>query len=78
MHVYVLLRSDLNVLLSRRGHIKLADFGLACVLESSEGSARRSKKGTAVYFSPEKEDGVVGYDSKDDMWAAGSTPDPKP
>ena len=59
------------MLLSKRGHIKLVDFGLAKVVNSTLGEAVQSKKGTAVYFSPEKEDGMVGYDSKDDMWAAG-------
>jgi len=59
------------VLLSKRGNIKLVDFGLAIVVDSSLGEAVRSKKGTAIYFSPEKVDGVDGYDSKADMWAAG-------
>ncbi|KAJ1485394.1 kinase-like domain-containing protein, partial [Baffinella frigidus] len=60
-----------NVLLSERGHIMLADFGLAVVANSSAASAAKSKTGTAVYFSPEKADGSDGYDSKADMWAAG-------
>ena len=59
------------MLLSKRGHIKLVDFGLAAVVESSAGAAAQSKVGTATYFSPEKNDGVDGYDSKADMWAAG-------
>ena len=59
------------MLLSRHGHIKLADFGLAAVVDISEASAfAKSKNGTAVYFSPEKADGA-GYNSKADMWAAG-------
>ena len=60
-----------NVLLSEHGQIKLVDFGMAAVFESSAASMAQSKKGTPFYFSPEKADGVGGYDSKSDMWAAG-------
>ena len=61
-----------NLLISRRKEIKLADFGLAILVESSAGSAMQSKKGTDKYFSPEKARGAGRYAAgKSDTWAAG-------
>ena len=61
-----------NLLLSKRKEIKLADFGLAILVESRAASAMPSKKGTTIYFSPEKACGNGSDDAgKSDTWAAG-------
>jgi serine/threonine protein kinase len=61
-----------NVLLSKGGQVKIADFGLAILINSDVASRAQSTTGTAVYFSPEKAiGGVEGYNSKSDMWAVG-------
>ncbi len=67
-----------NILLSGRAplfEVKVADFGLACVLNGSQGSIRASAgraggPGSPAYASPEKARGL-SYGAKDDMWAAG-------
>jgi Protein kinase domain len=59
-----------NVLLTRVGpatRVKVADFGLACVVSSSTGSMCTSQKGTAAYFAPEKAQGLT-YGKSADMW----------
>ena len=60
------------MLLSRRKDVKLADFGLAVVVESSAASAAQSKKGTTIYFSPEKARCTGWIEAgKADLWAVG-------
>jgi hypothetical protein len=66
-----------NILLSGASRdVKLADFGLACVLSCSKGSLHASVRGhggtpgSPAYSSPEKARGQ-SYGSKDDVWAAG-------
>ena len=61
-----------NLLLSKGKEIKLADFGLAILVESNAASAMPTKKGTDKYFSPEKARASGRYEAgKSDMWAAG-------
>ena len=59
-----------NVLLSSRGIIKLADFGLACAYGETSASVARTRVGSDRYYSPEKANGNA-YDGRDDVWAAG-------
>ena len=68
-----------NILLSGPApDVKLADFGLACVMSSSAGGSRRASArghgggapGSPFYASPEKAKGE-SYGGKDDAWAAG-------
>jgi tRNA A-37 threonylcarbamoyl transferase component Bud32 len=50
--------------------IKLADFGVAAVLNTVAGSALMSKVGTPAYFSPERGNDKA-YGAMADMWALG-------
>ena len=50
--------------------IKLADFGVAAVLNTVAGSALMSKTGTPPYFSPERGN-EQAYGAMADMWALG-------
>ena len=51
-------------------YIKLADFGVAAVLNTVAGSALMSKVGTPVYLSPERGHDKA-YGAMADMWALG-------
>ena len=54
-----------NILISRRGEVKLADFGIA-ILQGGQ----RSVAGTPGYMSPEQEDGAL-VDGRADLYGLG-------
>lgn len=72
IHSLNILHRDLktaNILLTRAGHIKLADFGIARVM-SSETQMATTMIGTPYYLSPEIcED--KPYNHKSDLWSLG-------
>jgi len=59
-----------NILLTDKGVSKLADFGMATMLQSTAASALMSKGGTPAYLSPERAKGQE-YGRPADMWAVG-------
>ena len=64
------IKSD-NVLVNRRGQIKLADFGYSCRLASNEDK-RKSQVGTVAWMAPELVRGKKhGYNTSIDIWSYG-------
>merc|ERR1719150_2455834 len=57
-----------NILLSRKGGVKICDFGLLEQLNGPNYVTRKSA-GTLKYFSPERLGGEYGVES--DIWALG-------
>jgi len=56
MHRHNMVYRDLkpaNVLLDERGHARLSDFGIACILEKDEGHMTTGSAGTQGYQAPE-------------------------
>jgi eukaryotic-like serine/threonine-protein kinase len=56
-----------NVLLTRTGHLKLADFGIACTVVSERHTGAQDLRGKLGYMSPEQ---VLGHalDGKSDVF----------
>jgi serine/threonine protein kinase len=60
-----------NVLLSREGEVKLADFGIAKAVGKSEKSATGVIKGKFAYMSPEQSMGAA-LDARSDLFSVGT------
>jgi len=60
-----------NVLLSREGEVKLADFGIAKAVGKSEKSATGVIKGKFAYMSPEQSLGAQ-LDARSDLFSVGT------
>src|SRR4051812_37950036 len=60
-----------NVLLSKEGEVKLADFGIAKAVGKSEKSATGIIKGKFAYMSPEQSRGSP-LDARSDLFSVGS------
>ncbi|NNE47191.1 MAG: protein kinase [Rhodothermales bacterium] len=59
-----------NVMVTRRGHIRLLDFGVAKVASQSTLTPQGSIVGTPGYMAPEQIRGE-GVDARTDVWATG-------
>ncbi|KAJ1636908.1 kinase-like domain-containing protein [Pavlovales sp. CCMP2436] len=76
IHERNILHRDLkaqNVLLTKRGLIKVCDFGIAKVLDETSGGSLRGANtciGTPLYLSPEIVEGKT-YGLPTDMWSLG-------
>ncbi|ELP86860.1 serine/threonine protein kinase ppk21, putative [Entamoeba invadens IP1] len=74
LHSLHIIHRDLkpeNVLLSSTMHVKITDFGTACV-QSPEAPPRKSSfVGTPEYVAPEIINGAVGFNKGVDYWSIG-------
>ncbi|KAF7806765.1 mitogen-activated protein kinase kinase 2 [Senna tora] len=59
-----------NLLINHRGEVKITDFGVSAILESTSGQAN-TFIGTCIYMSPERINGSQGYNYKSDIWSLG-------
>ncbi|XP_028753558.1 mitogen-activated protein kinase kinase 2-like [Neltuma alba] len=60
-----------NLLINHRGEVKITDFGVSAIMESTSGQAN-TFIGTRIYMSPERIDGFQrGYNYKCDIWSLG-------
>ncbi len=62
--------SPSNILLSRSGEAKLADFGIAKALDDAKATASRSARGKVPYMSPEHMRGEA-VDGRTDLFSLG-------
>lgn len=62
-----------NIMVTRQGQVKVADFGLACDLGSSKISVAGQIMGTPQYMSPEQWDGAANVDARSDLYSLGIT-----
>jgi serine/threonine protein kinase len=63
--------SPQNLLISREGDVKLADFGIAMAIDRREKSATGVIKGKFAYMSPEQSMGAE-LDARSDLFAVGT------
>jgi serine/threonine protein kinase len=61
-----------NILLGLNGEVKVADLGLASILETEKELTSRVA-GTVAYMPPEQANGVIGLDLRSDIYALGAT-----
>ncbi len=59
-----------NILLSRNGEVKVADFGIAKAAERATHTSTGIVKGKVAYMSPEQAEGKA-FDHRLDQWATG-------
>ncbi|CAI8589796.1 unnamed protein product [Vicia faba] len=60
-----------NILINHRGEVKITDFGVSIIMETTSGQAN-TFIGTYNYMSPERIDGTQqGYNYKSDIWSLG-------
>ncbi len=74
LHDHAILHRDMkgsNILLNRRGELKLADFGLARVYHKRRQQDYTNRVITLWYRSPELLLGETMYGPCVDMWSAG-------
>jgi len=74
IHQQGIMHRDLkpaNLLISRTGHLKIADFGLARVYEKDADRLYSHQVATRWYRAPELLYGARRYDESVDLWAVG-------
>ena len=59
-----------NLMVTKQGHVKVADFGLALVADWSRRTQQNQAPGTPAYMSPEQAIGET-VDRRTDIWALG-------
>ncbi|EKE41895.1 hypothetical protein ENUP19_0121G0071 [Entamoeba nuttalli] len=74
LHSLNIIHRDLkpeNILLDRNMHIKITDFGTACVQTPNDPPRKSSFVGTPEYVAPEIINGQIGFSKAVDMWSLG-------
>lgn len=74
LHSLNIIHRDLkpeNVLLDAHMHIKITDFGTACVQTKDAPPRKSSFVGTPEYVAPEIINGAVGFSKSADYWSLG-------
>ncbi len=60
-----------NILFSKNGKIKICDFGLARIIETTTQTKLGALKGKAAYMSPEQARGRIDLDARSDLFSLG-------
>lgn len=60
-----------NILIGRDGVVKIADFGVARIVGSSDGPAERGVMGTPAYMAPEQVERPAEADHRADIYSLG-------
>ena len=63
--------SSKNVLLTKEGVVKIADFGQSKLLQNSEQPLTTTQPGKVLYMPPEAVDSKTGYTAKVDSFSLG-------
>ena len=74
-HQHGIIHRDIkasNIMITRQGTVKVADFGLACDLSATRISRSGQMMGTPHYMSPEQWEGE-GVDARSDLYSLGIT-----
>jgi serine/threonine protein kinase len=62
-----------NILITPENQVKIMDFGLAKILQSSDVTVTQTRAGTLYYMSPEQVKGLSRVDNRSDLYSLGMT-----